>query len=312
LLGLPAVAFAQSGSESAAAQALFDQAKALMAAGRSTEACPKLEESQMLDPSSGTLVNLARCYEQSGHIASAWSEYLEAAAAAAVSGNVERETAARALAAALAPHVSHLVVRVDASARLDGLEIRRDGEHVGAPQWGAPIPADAGKHVVSASAPGHVAWKTEVLVNSEGAGTTMIVRVPVLDSAPVEPAPERASRPAEAPQFRASLGAQRVLALVAGGVGVAGLGLGTVLGLKSSSEHDEAERYCNGAACTEPRGVTAGDDAIAAGNLATTCFIIGGVGLTGGLALWFTAPSSSAPPAEVSVGPGSVYLRGRF
>src|SRR3954470_4044560 len=47
----------------AAAQALFDQAKELLARDNVTGACPKLEESQRLDPTSGTLINLADCYE---------------------------------------------------------------------------------------------------------------------------------------------------------------------------------------------------------------------------------------------------------
>src|SRR5262245_44783101 len=109
-LAVPSTAGAQSSS--AAAQALFDEGKALMAAGKAAEACPKLEESQKLDPSSGTLVNLALCYEQTGRFASAWTAYRDAAGSAKASGNVDRERGARERAAAVQPKVSKLVIHV--------------------------------------------------------------------------------------------------------------------------------------------------------------------------------------------------------
>src|SRR5258705_13207662 len=94
-LGLSSAAARAQSGDSAVAQALFDQAKQLLADGRTAEACPKLEESQRLEPRSGTLINLARCYEQLGRLASAWSKYIEAATSAKASGNTEREAVAR-------------------------------------------------------------------------------------------------------------------------------------------------------------------------------------------------------------------------
>src|SRR5262245_18728599 len=58
--------------DSAAAQALFDQGRKLMESERWAEACPKLEESQRLDPAGGTLLHLALCREHEGRIATAW------------------------------------------------------------------------------------------------------------------------------------------------------------------------------------------------------------------------------------------------
>src|SRR5882724_1612678 len=123
----PGTARAQSG-DSAVAQALFDRAKQLIAKGHAAEACPKLEESQRLEPRSGTLINLASCYEQTGRLASAWSKYVEATTSAKESGNSGREAVARQHAAALAPRLSKLTITVAPTLKnLSGFEVTRDG-----------------------------------------------------------------------------------------------------------------------------------------------------------------------------------------
>jgi hypothetical protein len=312
-------ALAQTTSNSAAAQALFEQARTLMAQGRPAEACPKLEESQRLDPGSGTLLNLARCYEQAGRLASAWNQYLEAASAARSAGNKERETEARKRADALRPRLPSLVIAVSAEARaIPGLEVLRDGELVGAPQLGVPIPTDSGEHTLEARAPGRIPWKAVVVLKSES--HTATVSVPMLaaeSSAPAPAAVAAAAPPPTATQESAAsggsgLGGRRTLALVAGGVGVVALGVGTAFGLKSMSRHDEAEKYCNGSECTDERGVTAGNEAYAAGNVATIFTIVGVVGLGAGVILWVTAPSSKASSVQVGFGLGRAQLRGVF
>jgi len=313
----PAPARAATPADSAAAQALFEQAKRLLKEGKAAEACPKLEESQRLDPGSGTLINLARCYEQTDRLASAWNKYLEAAAAALASGNAQREKEARARATALRPTLSELVIEVSPDAKaVSGLEITRDGERVGPAQWGVPIPADTGEHRIAASAPGREAWQSVVVVR--GPGGTFAATVPALVPAggvPVvatqgEPAPAPVATTEPAPSS-GGLGTQRTIALVAGGVGVAGVIVGSIFGLKSKSDHDEAENYCDGSRCTDARGVTAGNAAHSAGNVSTVAMIVGGVGLAAGVTLWLTAPKARAS-AALKLTPGSLHVQGSF
>ena len=262
-------------SDAVAAQALFDQARALMTSGKASEACPKFAESQRLDPGVGTLLNLAACYEASGRPASAWSTFLEAESAARAANNVEGVRVSRERAAALAPKLAKLRVTV-AQATAEGLEVRRDGRLVGREQWGLEIPVDPGKHTLSASAPGYLPWQTELEVSEPGRAVS--VDVPELKpdpaaktaphSAPVSSS-DAAIPPASdaTPKQHGGLGSQRWLGVGAGVIGVAGVAVGTVFGLKSMSKHDEAEKHCEGADCRDKVGVGLRSDARAAGKL---------------------------------------------
>jgi serine/threonine-protein kinase len=191
-----------------------------MKAGKFDEACPKLAESQRLDPGVGTLFNLARCYEQTGRLASAWSRYLEASQEAERRGEPRRARAARRFADRLEPGLHRLVILVPVDSRIDGLAVERGGTPVGKGAWGAKVPVDAGEVVVRASAPGHEPW--EKAVEMGGDKKLRIVEIPRLEKTPTEPVPpvfDVEQVPGE-PWYRDKLG----WGLVAGGVVLAGGG----------------------------------------------------------------------------------------
>src|SRR5262249_31988368 len=114
-----------------AAAHLFVEAKELMNAGQTAEACEKLEASLALDPGGGTLMQLAYCREVEGKLARSHARYQEALALAEREGNVRRVALAREHLAALGPRLGRMEIRVGPGVRaLAGLEIRRDGQCV--------------------------------------------------------------------------------------------------------------------------------------------------------------------------------------
>jgi hypothetical protein len=248
--------------DKAAAEALFEHAKVLMKEGRFAEACPKLEESQRLDAGVGTMLNLGDCYEKSGKTASAWAEFLDAAASARAAGQPEREKRARERAAVLEPRLNRLSITV--AAEVPALEVQRDGVPVQKALWGTPVPLDPGDHNVVAAAPGKKAWSK--LVHLDPADLTPVsVVVPALEDAPPPPrsaeppppplptlppnsagasSPNQPSsppiQPPRPPPHEPPLRAGQVIGYTAFGLGLAGGAVGGILGTLALMRNSDA------------------------------------------------------------------------
>ena len=162
------------------AQALFEEARQLMAQKHFSEACPKLEESQRRDPGGGTLLNLALCHEGEGKIATAYVEYTEALAGANRDARRDRQDFARTHIAAIEPRVPRLTVIVRPEGRPEGLEVTFDGAAFPQAAWGVPTPVDPGAHTVIATAPGRTRWMATVSIL---AGERKSVEVPIFATA---------------------------------------------------------------------------------------------------------------------------------
>lgn len=290
--------------QAAAAQALFDEARKLMAQGSHAEACPKLEESQRLDPGVGTQLNLAACYEAIGRTASAWSLFLEAAALANRTAERQREQIARERAAQLERRLSKLRVIVPQDVRTIGLRVERaDAETaavMGPAQWGAAMPIDPGKHVVRATAPGKRPAQLEVEVPADGA--TYTITLSPLRDAPEQAKEDQRAAAGEDPGFFEGLGTQRVIGLSLGAAGVVALGVSGVFTLLAVSANDASQSNCEGNACNAT-GLADREDAMAHGDRATVALIGGGVLIAAGAVLFATgAPSEEQPTVQALLG----------
>jgi hypothetical protein len=320
-MGSAAVAHADDPPPSDAqrrADALFFEARQLMTAGKYGEACPKLAEASRAHPGIGVLLNLGDCDAHIGKVGSAWNAFHDAAEAAHHASD-ERETEARARMAELEPHLNRVTITVAPKNDVAGFTLRLDGAPLDRATWGVAVVVDPGMHTFEAQAPGRKGWTN----SAEILAPTTAIAVPELEA--VAPPPDAAPLVAVAPPTTtdepppASGGVdRRTLALIVGGVGVVGVGIGSVFGILSMSHKSDGNTHCqlgpSGNEC-DPTGVQARSDAISAGNVSTIAYVIGAVGLATGAVLWFTAPprtGASAPTVGIAPGLGSAQLIGAW
>ncbi|KYF77813.1 hypothetical protein BE17_26015 [Sorangium cellulosum] len=290
-------------------------------AGRYDIACPVLAESQRLDPRPGTLFALAECHDKEGRIATAaalYGDYLHAVAQMTPAYKLRHNDRAKLAAArkrALAAEIPELTLVLPQSA-LAGVRITRDGVELTAASLGMALPVDPGEHVVTTQVGGGPVVEQRItLARSER--HTLELRVtsgaPELSATPqpaagsqttsaTQPSRTEALPTAQAPGLGdTGMSGRQLGALVAGGIGVAGLVLGGVTGAMALSKKSVIEEHCEGTVCTV-EGKAAADDARLPGTLSTVGFGVGVVGLAAGVVLWLTAPS----PVAVKSGPRSV------
>jgi hypothetical protein len=312
-------------ADSAAAEALFLEAKQLLAAGKLVEACKKLEDSNRVEPAIGTRYQLAQCHERTGKHASAWAGYVEVANEAKSRGQLAREKVARVRAAALEGKLVRMTIEIR-NERIEGLVVRRNGVALDRAQWGAAIPIDPGGYEIEASAPGRKTWKTFVEVTVDRAAN--LISVPDLEAAPrgsprlatamdSAAADANAGAIAAAPPPPSGPTWMKPVGIVLAAAGTATLATGLFFGSRAMSKNDEAATHCRGVTC-DSVGVDLRAQAVSAGDAATIALIAGGSALAVGSLLWMLSPSRPDPPEprarsfDVGVGPRGVDVRGAW
>jgi serine/threonine-protein kinase len=331
LAGQATAARAQpAGGSKVSAEALFEEGRRLAQEGNYAAACPKFADSERLDPSAGTLLNLANCYEKTGKTATAWATYREAASVASAAGRAQELKVAQKHADALAPKLARLTITVAQAP--EGLLLTRDGVAMARAEWGTAIPIDAGTHSLVATAPGFKDWKSTVDVPQDGAQVTG--SVPALEALPappppppntVEPPPPPPAppvlHPEEArPEAPRSGGwpALKTVGVVVGGFGVVGLGVAAGFAVAAANKNSDSKNHClpSDANVCDATGVSLRNGALDAGNAATIAVSVGAALAATGVVLWIAAPSGSAArsSARVRIAPtlGGVEIAGSW
>lgn len=146
---------------------------------------------------------------------------------------------------------------------------------------------------------------------------------PTKPVAPAPPPPATSSAPtAEAPPKVIDDGAsgargstQRWVGLVTGGVGLATMGVGGLVGLSARSKASSAD--CANGACATPADAELRHSAVSQAGTATLLVGIGAALVAGGVVVWLTAPSDTAKGAtrgvtSVGLGPSGIVVGGSF
>jgi hypothetical protein len=282
LVGVLAAQAAADGDH-AEADRLFLEAQTLKEAGQQAEACKKFQEALAKNQNAvGTLLNVAKCSEDAGKIATAVKLYTQARELAREHSLTEHLAAAETRLAAIAERVPRLTVAF--AERLDGMKLVID-DVVFPTTPGATndLRLDPGTRHVVVTAPDRLSYSTNVtLVES----TAVSVSIPEL------------ARAVTVSKARRTVG--KILTFSGAGLAVTGLVVGYVA-------NRDYEREVGGPNSMKPcivdppgskplcdaEGYQRTGAARQLGNFGTAVGLVGVAALTVGVVLWFTAPAES-------------------
>ena len=279
-------------ADSRIADDAFARGRTLMKQKKYAEACAAFEQSYQLDPSHGTLFNLADCEVDVGKLASALKHYSELAR---TDTNADRRSMSQQLAKGLAARVPKLRVTISDHVATPSVEL--DG-HAANELVGVETPIDLGAHELAVSAPGFAPWHETVTVDHEAVVSNIVVKL-VSDAPSTQSRVEVHAEPA-ATDSKRQIGQ---IAVIGGSVLVVG---GLVFGGLAYSQWQHAQS-CNG--CDR---VSESHTAIIRGDVSTVLVITGAIVAGAGGYLWKTSSGHAEVTAAVGPGGGTVALVGAF
>lgn len=228
VLGAAPAARAGADQDRWAAHQQLAQAQDLKKKGELKEALTHYQESLRLDAKLATMIELAELEEQLGMLAEARGHWTAARDKAAQVGAGTSKQRAEERLAALEKRQPHLTLQLAADAPADA-QVLLDGAPLDKATLGTSLPLDPGDHVVVVKAAGHDDAQFAVKL-AEGDNQTLPLAVTAKAAPPPPPPPPKVAPPPK-PTNDASLSTssgsgRRTLGIVAGSVGVVGLGVG--------------------------------------------------------------------------------------
>ncbi len=290
-----------------AATELFKQGRDAAVRHDHATACPLFEESNRLDARVGTLLNLADCEEHIGKLAEALQHWHQAIQLGTATGD-RRAEEAKSRHAALDARVPRLTVRL-ADGAPEYTEILRNGVALGKATMGVPLPLNPGAHVVEVRAKGHEPRSYRVAMQE---GESKELHVTAGAQLPDVPQQEPRTVPSH---IRIQEEPDDTLAYVLGGMGVAGVVVGSVTGMMLWGKNRTIDAQCDARNQCSEEGLEAVDDAKGLLPVSNAAWVVGVVGLGASTYLFVTSgPSSDSREVTSSVPRQGIgmHLRGEF
>ncbi|HEX7666858.1 MAG TPA: hypothetical protein VF407_20155 [Polyangiaceae bacterium] len=317
LTAFPALAqAADDNGNRAAARELGVQGVMLADKGKCSEAIEKLERAEKLFHAPTTLERLGECKVEVGRIVDGAEdlqrvvrEDLPAGAPAAFTA---AKTRAQGILKKALPRIAHLKLHVAAPPDTKAT-VLMDGNVYPDALLDGDRPVDPGTHALAATADGMIKSETSVtlgegdsksaelkLVPDPNAPKPVQVAPPIADNDNKNPDDGTKTQHDEPPPKVDTSSPSKVPAILAFGVGVAGIGVGTVTGILALSKKSSLDDVCQNKQCpgTSQSDI---DSANTMATISTVGFIVGGVGIVGGIVLLITESGSSSS-ASATVG----------
>ena len=285
------------------AEASFAEGVRLMRADRCGEAIAKFQESQRLDPASGTALDLAYCEARLGRVATAWLTYRRAIALAEAQGKPDHARIGQTEADKLEPDLPRLVLVIQKGSGTPALEL--DGERLGAPMWAEPIPLDPGPHDIAVTVAATYVWRKTVTMSRGERTTVELPPVPAAAPAPAPAAPANDHPSGRSAPPQPETNPRRTWAFVLGGVGAAAVITSVALFTSARVEYDGVGGHCAGNACDD-EGYSA--RTAAASRAKVSYFVLAGGGaLLGASAVLFLTDDHRSRVSMAFRGPASAW-----
>jgi serine/threonine-protein kinase len=302
----PAPATPADGDREAQRTDLYKQAVDLANAGRWADAAEKLRAVLAIRSSPKVRFTLGQAEEHVGRLSTAYDAYAQALADAEAARQTDVADTAGVALRSLGPRVP--VVRVVVTGEGASAATATIDDH--AAHIGEPVRVDPGTHHIAVSAAGARTVESTVTV-----AESQHLDVPVelaQEEATVTPASPAPAPEGEAPSTTSRSNLWPTVGLIAAGVGVVGLGVGTYFGFDAISKNNASNQSgCNGNTCTAGAYGTR-EDAKSSATLSTVSFVAGGLLAAGGVTLWLLAPrgDASVQVAPVALAGGGGMLVG--
>ncbi|MGE0867167.1 MAG: hypothetical protein AB7P03_01300 [Kofleriaceae bacterium] len=283
LLAIATVMFVALGTAAAEdADALFQSGKRLLAEKKYAEACKAFHEVDKIDPGIGAKLNVARCFEEWGRLATAYHWYASAEKMA-IDTRDDRAAKISELMKSLDARVPRLVLRSSAPAAISDVAI--DDEPVAGAVLDTDLRVDAGPHTISYKLDGERRTQAVTISGTRTEATLAWPAVTGVSGAATTtataPAPGRT---------------RRIIGLSVTGGGVVMMGIAGIITLGAKSKYNDAlDEHCMGSTtmCNE-QGLALTHDARSTANIATVITVIGGAAVIGGVVLYLTAPKRTS------------------